>query len=257
MKAIIITQEIKDKCARYGLYKTTPVGTIVTSMPKQFYVTEPVSGDYRTRTDLHEQDGWGDVIPVNPGLNQKLGQIIPIEGSPDFTYEVIDLTPEEIAQNIESAAEQEKEEFIQLKAKEKIETELQEITDDNVALENQAGYPLWSSFPLGFEFTQDFKVQSLDENVELKLYRIIQPHDKQIVNEPKLAPALWAKIEFSGGVEVWSQPIGGDGKYPYLNPDTGNPYIVTHNGVCWENNFEDGLNVWEPGVFGWTEIPCP
>jgi hypothetical protein len=48
--------------------------------------------------------------------------------------------------------------------------------------------------------------------------------------------------------------IGGDGKYPLIDPATNEPYRVVHNGRLWQNNHQGGLNVWEPGVFGWTDL---
>jgi hypothetical protein len=129
----------------------------------------------------------------------------------------------------------------------------QAIADDSEALDNQTAFPLWTSFADQHQFPAQFRVQDF-VGTELVLFKIIQPHAKQDDRRPNDTPALWTKIEFSGGVEVWSQPIGGDGKYPYLDPSTGLPYRVTHNGRLWENNFQGGLNVWQPGEFGWTDL---
>lgn len=98
-KAIKITQDIKDKNAKYNLnfVKNNDVDSIVkTGFPRKFYVTEPVSGGYQTRTDLHESDGWKDIIiPSYNSQTQKLGTTV-IEVDDTFTYEVIDLSQEEI-----------------------------------------------------------------------------------------------------------------------------------------------------------------
>lgn len=97
-KAIKITQEIKDKNAKYRLpfVENNAVGEIVrTSLPTKFYVTEPISGSYQIRTDLHALDGWKDIVePSYDPETQKLGNTV-IEVGNDFTYEVIALTQQE------------------------------------------------------------------------------------------------------------------------------------------------------------------
>jgi len=97
--AIKITQAIKNKNKRYNLsfVKNNPIGSIIKkSLPNKFYVTEPVSGGYANRIDLHSDDGWGDIIiPPYNTETQKLGTIL-IESDNDFTYKVFDLSQEEI-----------------------------------------------------------------------------------------------------------------------------------------------------------------
>ena len=42
----------------------------------------------------------------------------------------------------------------------------------------------------------------------------------------------------------------------WAQPDSTNPYMkgdrVTHNGHTWESDIDN--NVWEPSVYGWTQI---
>lgn len=99
MAAIKITQEIKTKNKKYGLsfVENNPIGTIVsTGFPRKFYVTEPVSGGYASRTDLHVLDGWKiPVVPVEYNSDtQKLGSLIEVGN--DFVYQLINLTQDEI-----------------------------------------------------------------------------------------------------------------------------------------------------------------
>jgi len=47
------------------------------------------------------------------------------------------------------------------------------------------------------------------------------------------------------GPQEWIQPTGAPDAYA-LND------IVTHNGYTWRSDY--AANVWEPGVFGWTQI---
>ena len=101
VQGIFITQEIKDKNVKYGVrwLSNADVGaTIIRGLPQKFHVTEPVSGGYETRTDLHEEDGWKQVVQPEIGDNQKRGSIYFDEVNDVFTYNVIDLTDEEIEQ---------------------------------------------------------------------------------------------------------------------------------------------------------------
>lgn len=70
-------------------------------------------------------------------------------------------------------------------------------------------------------------------------------HTSQEGWPPSLTPDLWHKA--SDPAEEWpewSQPIGAHDTY-----DEGDK--TTHNGKRWISDYND--NVWEPGVFGWTE----
>ena len=87
-----------------------------------------------------------------------------------------------------------------------------------------------------------------------KKWTCIQQHTTQLGFEPDVTPALWREVQIENEIEVWVQPIGGDGKYPLNDPNTGENYIVSHNGKTWRNIHQGSLNVWEPGVFGWEEI---
>ena len=59
-------------------------------------------------------------------------------------------------------------------------------------------------------------------------------------------PALWAKVLIPDETVVpeWEQP---DNTNPYSTGDK-----VTHNGKTWVSDVDN--NVWEPGVYGWTEL---
>ena len=80
-----------------------------------------------------------------------------------------------------------------------------------------------------------------------KPYRCLQAHTSQASWNPKDAPSLWARILAS------ADP---DNPLPWEQPDSTNPYMkgdrVTHNGKVWESDVDN--NVWEPGVYGWTEV---
>lgn len=79
------------------------------------------------------------------------------------------------------------------------------------------------------------------------LYRCLQDHVSQDGWDPESAPSLWAKIlpgQEDTEIGEWEQP---DSTNPYMAGDR-----VTHNGKTWESDVDN--NVWEPGVYGWSEI---
>ena len=110
--------------------------------------------------------------------------------------------------------------------------------DDNTALRMVEFYPAWAS---GQAYTAGYKVQHGG-----KLWRCLQAHTSQEVWEPDSAPSLWAKVLIPDETVVpeWEQP---DSTNPYSAGDK-----VSHNGKTWVSDIDN--NVWEPGVYGWTEI---
>ena len=78
------------------------------------------------------------------------------------------------------------------------------------------------------------------------LYRCLQPHTAQETWKPDVSPSLWAKVLIPDPdvIPAWEQP---DSTNPYKMGDK-----VTHNGKTWESYSDN--NVWEPGVYGWTEV---
>ena len=79
-----------------------------------------------------------------------------------------------------------------------------------------------------------------------KLYRCVKDHTSQEDWTPETAASLWA-ITADPAEEwpAWSQPIGAHDTY-----NAGDK--VSHGGKHWTSD-QDG-NVWEPGVYGWTEV---
>lgn len=78
-----------------------------------------------------------------------------------------------------------------------------------------------------------------------KLYRCLQNHTSQENWTPDTAPSLWVGI--SDPAEewpAWSQPVGSTDAYA-------KGAQVSHNGKHWTSDVD--ANVWEPGVYGWTE----
>ena len=113
-----------------------------------------------------------------------------------------------------------------------------QFLDDTTALDGVDLFPTWKP---GTPYT-------LGERVRHNgiLWRCLQPHTSQAVWEPGAAPSLWAKVLIPDPEQI----------YDWEQPDSTNPYSkgdkVRHKGKIWVSNI-DG-NVWEPGVYGWTEV---
>lgn len=158
--------------------------------------------------------------------------------------EYIDLTAEEIAA---MQAEQIKCELME-KSRPMTESEVTRLliaqqingltVDDNTALRMMEFYPEWAA---DVDYTAGYKVQHGS-----RLWRCVQSHASQTGWEPENAPSLWAKVLIPDETVIpeWEQP---DSTNAYAKGDK-----VTHNGKTWVSDI--GSNVWEPGVYGWTEI---
>lgn len=111
------------------------------------------------------------------------------------------------------------------------------LTDED-ALEAVQLYPNWKN---NTEYFVGDRVRY--ENV---LYRVLQQHTSQAAWIPTQAPSLFAKVLIPDPdvIPEWEQP---DSTNPYMKGDK-----VTHNDKTWESDVDN--NVWEPGVYGWTEV---
>lgn len=81
-----------------------------------------------------------------------------------------------------------------------------------------------------------------------KLYRCVQEHNSQADWTPDAAASLWSPAaDPAEEWPAWSQPVGAHDAY-----DAGAK--VSHGEKHWVSNVAG--NVWEPGVYGWTEAPA-
>ena len=80
------------------------------------------------------------------------------------------------------------------------------------------------------------------------LVECIQPHTTQADWSPDVAESLW-KIHRTAEPQAWVQPTGEHDAYKMGD-------LALHNGKTWQVTGVDanGNNVWEPGVYGWTEV---
>ena len=114
---------------------------------------------------------------------------------------------------------------------------LRESATDEQALSVPVLYPAWRS---GVDYVTGQRV--LHGGV---LYKALQDHTSQDDWTPDAAPSLFAKVLIPDAeiIPEWEQP---DSTNPYSKGDK-----VTHNGKTWTSDLDN--NVWEPGVYGWTE----
>ena len=118
--------------------------------------------------------------------------------------------------------------------------QLSENLTDEEALEAVELFPSWDP-------DKDYVKGNRVRDVGL-LYRLIpDTHHSQPDWPPHLTPAIWARVdEPSEEWPEWRQPLGSEDSYP-------DGAKVSHYGKHWVNIHGDG-NVWEPGVYGWTEV---
>lgn len=77
------------------------------------------------------------------------------------------------------------------------------------------------------------------------LYRCVQAHTSQATWTPEAAASLWTRIaDPTQEWPEWIQPTGAHNAYA-------KGAKVSHNGKHWISDVD--ANVWEPGVYGWTE----
>ena len=113
------------------------------------------------------------------------------------------------------------------------------IFDDEQAYKAKCAYPEWKT-GTAYELGQY-------RNRNRILYKCLLAHTSQDDWTPESAPSLWAKVlPGQSGTDIgeWVQP---DSTNPYMKGDR-----VTHNGKTWESDIDN--NVWEPGVYGWSEV---
>lgn len=110
--------------------------------------------------------------------------------------------------------------------------------NDEAALTGKDLYPLWNETAT---YEKDQRVRFNND-----LYKCLQSHSAQATWTPTDAPSLWAKVLIPDPEVIpdWAQP---ESTNPYMKNDK-----VKHSGKTWVSTVDN--NVWEPGVYGWTEV---
>lgn len=110
--------------------------------------------------------------------------------------------------------------------------------DDTTITEHATRFPEWT-YPVAYAAGAIVLKDG-------KLYRCLQAHSAQEDWSPESAASLWKEIGDPGAeYPAWSQPVGAVDAYASGDK-------VTHNGKLWVSSCDS--NVWEPGVYGWTEV---
>ena len=107
---------------------------------------------------------------------------------------------------------------------------------DETALTGVELFPPWS---VGKAYATGDRLQ-----YEGTLYKCVQGHTSQADWTPPVTPALWTAVSLDE-YPAWVQPTGAHDAYSKGDK-------VTHNGKRWTSTAD--ANVWEPGVYGWTEV---
>ena len=110
--------------------------------------------------------------------------------------------------------------------------------DDTTAAEHADLFAPWA-YPVAY------KAGQIRRYTDGKLYRCLRDHTSQADWTPPAAVSLWVAVaDPAEEWPEWSQPVGAHDAY-------GAGDKVSHNGKHWTSNVD--ANVWEPGVYGWTE----
>ena len=92
------------------------------------------------------------------------------------------------------------------------------------------------------------------------LWWVIQTYDTAVYPNPLVIPAMIRVAKIPGEALPWQQPLDQYDAYKLVNPFTGMGDYSLHKGVKWQVTVADGAgnNIWEPGVYGWSNIgPAP
>lgn len=118
-----------------------------------------------------------------------------------------------------------------------IEKAVNAALSDTEALDAVILFPVWAAE----------KNYALGDRVKFDrvLYKCLTAHTSQAAWNPVDAPSLWAKVLIPTPeiIPDWEQP---ESTNPYCKGDK-----VKHNGKVWVSDIDN--NIWEPGVYGWTE----
>jgi hypothetical protein len=190
MIAIIITEQIKSQNKLRGA-----VGSIriYNKYPNKFWVTENIIGGYFNRFDLHEIDGFRNVVEVEYDENTHTkGLLIFDEDNDVFTYHV---TPKSNLKLKEEKLDKyiKRREFLIEKRRARREAiETQELNDED-SLENQDLFPMWDENDIPYQI--GVKVLAFNDEDELILYRSIKGHRSKKNRNPKNTENLFEIVE--------------------------------------------------------------
>lgn len=109
------------------------------------------------------------------------------------------------------------------------------LTDED-ALQGVELFPMWHT---GTDYAVADRIQ-----YDGVLYKCVQAHTSQDDWTPDITPALWVVVSVDEWPE-WVQPQGAHDAY-----NTGDK--VSHAEKHWVSEMD--ANIYEPGVYGWSEV---
>ncbi len=123
------------------------------------------------------------------------------------------------------------------------------VISEEAALEVITIFPKWAD-NIGKTITNDDITNGLNRYQHNgKLYKVVQPTTFQEQYEPGAEGTSSIFVEIS--LEEWSEWVQPTGAHDAYGKDA----KVTHNGIKYISDVD--ANVWEPGVYGWSEYVQP
>ena len=120
-------------------------------------------------------------------------------------------------------------------------------TDESTMMEIADLYPSWEKL---VQSRKEYEVGTIcsygtTEEGKKQLYSFVSTYTPDEAYPPDTDPTHYKKIGFNEeGTPIWSQPLGATDAYKKGDK-------VSHKGKIWVSDVEN--NVWEPGVYGWSE----
>ena len=120
-------------------------------------------------------------------------------------------------------------------------------TDESTMMEIADLYPSWEKL---VQSRKEYEVGTIcsygtTEEGKTQLYSFVSTYTPDEAYPPDTDPTHYKKIGFNEeGIPIWSQPLGATDAYKKGDK-------VSHKGKIWVSDVEN--NVWEPGVYGWSE----
>ena len=186
--------------------------------------------------------------------SELLPDLVEIEGQLYYTYSVTNKSPEQIEaeeqaylNGLDAVWDEQAAKRLLQKVAEPILADEVNLTEQSVA-DTMMLYKHWRVGNIYNKDSSDIDQKRFVYNNEL--YNVIATeHKAQSDWTPDIAISLYVKITPPGIIAEWKQPLGPQDAYHIGDK-------VTHNGFKWECTQADGNgnNVWEPGVYGWTNL---
>ncbi len=191
---------------------------------------------------LKSYEFYDVITPVYNIDTQKLGVIYFDSENEVFTYPVINKTMEQIKaeqiQKINTQAQRIESSIDQKLLKKLLVSQIEKMPKEE-AIEFRT---LYKPYRVGIVLAvnERFYYPAND-----KLYKVIQPHTTQLDWKPDQTPALYLEVFPIEVIPNWVQPTGAHDVYNIGDK-------VIYNTFTWKSNVNN--NVWEPRVYGWTQL---